>query len=90
MLKSAPVSVAETTVTGALPVEVKVRDWVAGTFTSTLPNAMLAVSMLSAGWGVWTTDLKPPQPNTARETTQQDTMRETERKKLDLQIRALL
>jgi len=47
--KPAPVNVAELMVTGAVPVEVKVTDWVAAVLTCTLPNATLAAPMLSVG-----------------------------------------
>ena len=44
-----PVSVAEFTVTEAVPVEVRVTDCVAGVFNVTLPKVMLAASTLSVG-----------------------------------------
>jgi hypothetical protein len=48
--KPAPVTAAALTVTGAVPVEVKVTGWgVAAVFSTTLPNATLVVLMLSAG-----------------------------------------
>ena len=39
----------ELTVTGAVPDEVSVSDWVAGEFRFTSPNAMLVALMVSAG-----------------------------------------
>jgi hypothetical protein len=48
--KPAPVTATALTVTGAVPVEVKVTGWgVAAVFSTTLPNAKLVVLMLSAG-----------------------------------------
>ena len=48
--KPAPVTAAALTVTGAVPVEVKVTGWgVAAVFSTTLPNAKLVVLMVSAG-----------------------------------------
>jgi hypothetical protein len=47
-VKPAPVSVAPFTVTGTVPVEVKVTDCVAGVLTTTSPNATLVALMLSA------------------------------------------
>jgi hypothetical protein len=44
-----PVSVAALTVTGAVPVEVRVRDCVAVAFNTTFPNDTLAALMPSAG-----------------------------------------
>ncbi len=44
-----PVTVAELTVTGALPVEVKVMACVVGVFTTILPKAMLVAFTLSVG-----------------------------------------
>jgi hypothetical protein len=44
-----PVSVAALTVTGAVPVEVKVTERVADVFTVILPNARLAALMFSVG-----------------------------------------
>ncbi len=46
MLKPVPVSVAEFTVTDAVPVEVRVKDWVAGVLITTFPNATLVALML--------------------------------------------
>ena len=45
----APASVAPLIVTGAVPVEVKVTDWVVGVLTKTLPNATFVALMLSVG-----------------------------------------
>ena len=45
--KPAPVRLAELTVTGAPPVEVKATDWVAGELRLTSPNATLVALMLS-------------------------------------------
>jgi hypothetical protein len=47
--KPTPASAAELIVTGAVPVDVKVRDCVADVFTITLPKAMLFALMLSVG-----------------------------------------
>jgi len=47
--KPAPVSVAELTVTGAVPVDVKVTDCVATVPSSTLPNATLLALMVKVG-----------------------------------------
>jgi hypothetical protein len=43
IVKPAPVMVAELTVTGAVPVDVNVNDWVVAVFTVTLPKLRLAV-----------------------------------------------
>ena len=49
-VKPVPVSVAPLIVTGAAPVEIKVRDCGgAAVFTKTLPKATLPALMLSAG-----------------------------------------
>jgi hypothetical protein len=48
-VKPVPVTVAALTVTGAMPVEDRVRDCVAGEFKTTLPKAMLVASILSVG-----------------------------------------
>jgi hypothetical protein len=48
-VKPVPATVAALTVTAAVPVEVRVRDWVAGEFRSTLPKAMVAALTLSVG-----------------------------------------
>ena len=45
----APVTVAELTITGAVPVEDRVTDCVAGVFSATSPNARLAALTLSVG-----------------------------------------
>ena len=42
IVKPAPVMVAELTVTGAVPVDVSVNDWVVDVFTVTLPKLRLA------------------------------------------------
>jgi hypothetical protein len=47
--KPAPVSVAELTVTDAVPVDVKVTDCVAAVPTSTLPNGTLFALMVKVG-----------------------------------------
>jgi len=44
-----PLTVAALTVTGAVPVEVRVIDWVAGEFRLTLPKAMLVALMERVG-----------------------------------------
>ena len=49
MEKPVPVTVAALTVTGAVPVEVRVSDRVAGVFNATLPKAMLVALMLKVG-----------------------------------------
>jgi hypothetical protein len=46
--KLAPVNVAPLIVTGAVPVEVKVTDCVAGVLTGTSPNATLVALMVNA------------------------------------------
>ena len=49
-MKPVPVSVAVLTVTGAVPVDVKVTDCgVAAVFTTTLPNARLVTLTVSVG-----------------------------------------
>ena len=48
-MKPLPVSVAALTVTGAVPVEVKVTECVTAVFTVILPNVRLVVLMLSVG-----------------------------------------
>jgi hypothetical protein len=45
MEKPVPVSVAELTVTAAVPVDVSVIDCAAAVFTATLPNATLLALM---------------------------------------------
>ena len=42
IVKPAPVIAAELTVTGAVPVDVSVNDWVVAVFTVTLPKLRLA------------------------------------------------
>lgn len=49
MVKPVPVRVVALIVTGAVPVEVKVTDCVAGVFSVTLPKATFVALMLSAG-----------------------------------------
>jgi hypothetical protein len=44
-----PVAAAEAIVTGAVPVDAKVTDWVDAVFCSTLPNATLVALTLSVG-----------------------------------------
>jgi hypothetical protein len=48
-VKPVPVTVAALTVSGAVPVDVKVKDCVAAVFTTTLPKSTLAAFMLSVG-----------------------------------------
>ncbi len=48
-VKPVPVSVAALTVTDAVPVEDRVRDWVAGEFRCTLPKATVVALTLSVG-----------------------------------------
>ena len=49
MEKPVPVTVAALTVTGAVPVEVRVSDRVTGVFNATLPKAMLVALMFKVG-----------------------------------------
>jgi hypothetical protein len=49
MEKPAPVSIAELTVTAAVPVELKVNDCMVGVFTVALPKAMLVALILKTG-----------------------------------------
>jgi len=49
IVKPVPVSVAELMVTGTVPVEVRVRDCVAGVLSPTLPNATLVALTLNVG-----------------------------------------
>ena len=49
MEKPVPVTVAALTATGAVPVEVRVSDRVAGVFNATLPKAMLVALMFKVG-----------------------------------------
>ena len=44
-----PATVAELTVTGAVPVEDRTTDWFVAVFTDTFPKAMLAELMLNVG-----------------------------------------
>ena len=72
MVKPVPVRVAELMVTGAVPVDVKVTDWVAGAFTSTSPNATLVALIPSVGVpALLRVFAGAPQPDRARE---QDTI----------------
>ena len=47
--KPAPVTAAELTVTGAVPVDDKTIDWLVAVFTATLPKARLVALMFSVG-----------------------------------------
>ena len=49
IVKPAPVMVAEFTVTGEVPVEVRVKDCVVEVFTVTLPKLRLAALTVSCG-----------------------------------------
>jgi len=49
MVKPAPVIAAEFTITGAVPVEVSVSNWVVAVFTVTLPKPRLAALTLNCG-----------------------------------------
>ena len=51
MEKPVPVMVAEFTVTGEVPVEVSVTDWVVEVFTVTLPKLRLAALTVNCGLG---------------------------------------
>jgi len=51
IVKPVPVIAAELTVTGDVPVEVNVNDWVVEVFTVTLPKLRLAALTLSCGLG---------------------------------------
>jgi hypothetical protein len=51
-VKPVPVRVTALTVTAAVPVEDRVRDWVAGEFRSTSPKAMVVAFTLSVGTAV--------------------------------------
>lgn len=57
-VKPMPVCVIPLIVTGAVPVEVKVIDFVVGVLTTTLPNATLAGLMLSASMVVFSCNVK--------------------------------
>src|SRR5579862_292692 len=48
-LNPLPASVTALMVTGEVPVDLSVRDWVAGEFTTTSPNAMAVALNVSAG-----------------------------------------
>ena len=49
VVKPAPVSAAESIVTGAVPVEVRVTGWVEAVFNVTLPNIRLAALIVNCG-----------------------------------------
>ena len=51
MEKPVPVMAAELTVTGEVPVDVNVTDWVVDVFTVTLPKLRLAVLSVNCGLG---------------------------------------
>src|SRR5271168_3118240 len=51
IVKPAPVMVAEVTVTGDVPVDVSVSDWVVAVFTVTLPKLRLAALTVNCGTG---------------------------------------
>jgi hypothetical protein len=51
IVKPAPVIAAELTVTGDVPVDVNVNDWVVDVFTVTLPKLRLAVLTANCGLG---------------------------------------
>ena len=57
--KPAPVTVAELTVTLAVPVELSVRDWLVGVFTTVLPNATLAALIVNVGTAAFSCREKP-------------------------------
>ena len=46
-VKPAPVTVAELIVSGAVPVDINVTDWVGSALTATLPKVKLVVLMFS-------------------------------------------
>jgi hypothetical protein len=50
-VKPAPVIAAELTVTGAVPVDVKVNDWVVAVFTVTLPKLRLPALTVNCALG---------------------------------------
>jgi hypothetical protein len=50
MVKAAPVIAAEFTVTGEIPVDVSVNDWVVAVFTATLPKLRLAALIVNCGF----------------------------------------
>ena len=49
MVKPVPANAAELTVTGAVPLEVKVTGWVEAVFTVTLPNVRVAALSVNCG-----------------------------------------
>ena len=49
IVKPVPLTAAALTVTAALPVDVRISDWVAGEFKFTLPKAIVAAFTLSVG-----------------------------------------
>src|SRR5258708_15582235 len=51
MLKPSPVISAEFTVTGAVPWDVRVNDWVVAVFAVTLPKVKVAALMVNCGLG---------------------------------------
>lgn len=57
-VKPLPLMAAALTVTGAVPVEVRITDCVAGVFRVTFPNATLVALMLSVGTPVPSCRLK--------------------------------
>jgi hypothetical protein len=50
MVKPAPVIAAEFTVTGEVPVDVSVNDWVVAVFTATLPKLRLPALIVNCGF----------------------------------------
>jgi hypothetical protein len=50
MVNPAPLTVAEFTVTGVVPVEVRVKDCVVAVFTATLPKLKLPALTVSCGF----------------------------------------
>ncbi len=57
-VKPLPLMAAALTVTGAVPVEVRITDCVSGVFRFTFPNATLVALMLSVGTPVPSCRLK--------------------------------
>jgi hypothetical protein len=51
IVKPVPVIAAELTVTGAVPVDVSVNDWVVAVFTVTLPKLKVAALIVNCGLG---------------------------------------
>jgi hypothetical protein len=51
IVKPVPVIAAELTVTGAVPVDVSVNDWVVAVFTVTLPKLNVAALIVNCGLG---------------------------------------